>query len=356
MSNVARKRAPAPDYAALVLILMLAGMGSVCAQETQNLEQSSTWRFEFANDAVVDSDNQFTNGFALQRHSPIASSLEETGGTAAFGKTLARVFLPNSDGLNYREAWSLGQNMQTPEEKENPDLILDAVPYMGMLAWSSSFIAFDDRRMTGFGWLVGVVGPASFAEDAQKAAHKITPGTHPQGWDNQLDNEPVLSLFYTRKRKIWRSHSFDTALAFNGGLSNLITYGELAVEMRFGRLPQGFTYVPDPIGHGLHYQASLPSGSRTAFYVSLIARGTGLAVNMPHEGNTFVDDNPWTELNTIESEDFVAQGFLVLNLEYPKWALRMSFWKTTDTVKKEFLAPGEDPENEGGTITFEWRF
>jgi len=340
----------------LAFLLFTCGVGSVCAQETPSLEQSSTWRIEFANDAVFDSDNQFTNGFALQKHSALAPSLEETGGTAAFGKALARVFLPNADGLNYREAWSFGQNMQTPEDKESPDLVLDDVPYLGMLAWSSSFIAFDDRRLTGFGWLVGVVGPASLAEGVQKAVHKITPGTDPLGWANQLDNEPVLSLIYTRKRKIWRGRNFDAALAFNGSLSNFITYGELAVEMRLGRLPQGFTYVPDPIGHGLHYQASLPRDSGTAFYVSFIARGTGLAVDMLREGNTFVNDNPWTELNTIEPEDFVAQGFLVLNLERPEWALRMSFWKTTDTVKKESLTPRGDSENEGGTITFEWRF
>jgi len=356
MVDLALKRAPASDCAALLLILMSAGMGSVCAQETQDPEQFSTWRFEFANDAVFDSDNQFTNGFELQKHSPIASSLEETGGTAAFGKALARVFLPDSDRLNYREAWSFGQTMQTPDEIENPYLILDDSPYMGMLAWSSSFIAFDDQRMTGFGWLVGLVGPDSFAEDVQKALHKFNGATDPVGWNNQLDNEPVLGFFYTKKRKIWRRRSFDTALAFTGSLSNFIAYGELAVEMRLGRLPEGFTYVPDPIGHGLHYQALLPSASRTAFYVSLIARGTGLAVNMPREGNTFVNDNPWTELNTIEPEDFVAQVFLVLNLERPRWALRMSFWKTTDFFKKVSLAPAADPENEVGTITLEWRF
>jgi len=43
------------------------------AQEVRDEGDSATWRFEFANDAVFDSDNQFTNGFALQKHGPIVN-------------------------------------------------------------------------------------------------------------------------------------------------------------------------------------------------------------------------------------------------------------------------------------------
>jgi len=42
--------------------------------------------------------------------------------------------------------------------------------------------------------------------------------------------------------------------------------------------------------------------------------------------------------------------------ERPKWALRFNFWFTTDTVDADSLAGNEDPENRGGTITFDWRF
>ena len=246
--------------------------------------------------------------------------------------------------------------MQTPDQIELPNIILDDVPYLGVLAWSSSFIAFDDQRMTGFGWLIGLAGPDSFAEDVQKAVHKISDAQDPQGWEHQIDNEPVLSLFYTKKRKLWRTRHFDGAVSFNAALSNFMALGEVGMEMRIGRMPQGFTYVPDPIGRGLHYNATIPLKDATAIYASIVVRATGLAVNMPREGNNFTSSNEWTENNTIEPEDFVGQVFFGLNFERPKWAFRLNFWLTSDSVKPESLQPGEDPENKGGTITFEWRF
>ena len=179
------------------------------------------------------------------------------------------------------------------------------------------------------------------------------PGDSPKRSLNS--DEPILSFFYTHKRKMWRTSNFDGAFAFNAGLSNFVTYGEAALEMRFGRLPQGFAYVPDPIGRGLSYNATVPIEGRTAIYGSLVARGTGFLVNMPREGNNFTNSNPWTELNTIEAEDFTAQVFVGLNFERPKWAIRLHFWYATDSVKSDTLTSDEDSENKGGTITFEWR-
>ena len=341
---------------AILCVAASLALPTGASAQQQDDEQSSTWRIEFANDAFFDSDNQFTNGFAVQKHSPIASSLDETTGTAAFGKALARIFLPETEGLVFREAWAFGQNMQTPEQIELPDIILDDVPYLGLLAWSSSFIAFDDQRMTGFGWLVGLVGPESFAEDVQKAVHRGSGAEYPEGWEHQLDNEPVLSLFYTKKRKLWRTDHFDGAASFNAAVSNFMALGEVALEMRIGRMPQGFAYVPDPIGRGLHYNATIPLQDTTAIYASIVARASGLAVNMTKKGNNFTSSNEWTENNTIEPEDFVGQLFVGLNFERPKWAFRLHFWFTSDSVKQESLLPDEDPENKGGTITFEWRF
>jgi hypothetical protein len=340
----------------LSVLFVALTCGNATAQESQDYEQSSMWRFEIANDIIFDSDNQFTNGFALQKHGPVASSLDATGGTAAFGKGLARFFLPSGEGLNYRESWSFGQNMQTPDDIGNPDLILDDVPYLGLLGWSNSFVAFDDQRMSAFGWMLGVVGPASQADEVQDAVHSVTSSDEPLGWDNQLDDEPILSLFYSKKKKIWRNPSFDGALAFNAAASNLMSYGELAMEMRFGRMPQGFAYVPDPIGRGLHYNATIPVDNETAIYGTLVVRATGFLVNMLRHGNTFVDDNPWTENNVLDPEDFVAQVLVGFNYERPKWALRLNFWFTSDSVDPDSLAANEDPENGGGTITFDWRF
>ena len=342
--------------ATLVWVAAALACSPLAAQEGTDYSQASTWRIEMANDVVFDSDNQFTNGFAIQKHGPAASSFDAMGGTAAFGKGLAKFFLPKGDGLTYRESWSFGQNMQTPDDIENPDIILDDLPYLGLLGWSNSFVAFNDERMSGFGWMVGVVGPASQADEVQDWFHNVISADEPLGWDNQLDDEPVLSFFYGKKKKLWRNPSFDGAVTFNAAASNFVSYGELALEMRFGRMPQGFAYVPDPIGRGLHFNATTLDNNQTAIYGTFIVRATGFLVDMLRDGNTFVDDNEWTENNTLDPEDFIAQAMVGFHYERPKWALRFNFWFTTDTVDADSLAGNEDPENRGGTITFDWRF
>lgn len=336
----------------LVCLSLAAGAG---AQE-QHDEQSGTWRFEFANDAVFDSDNLFTNGFELHKDGPIASSLDKTRGTPAFGKTLARLFLPDTDGLTYREGWALGQYMQTPERIEDPDIILDSVPYLGMLAWTNSFVAFDDQRMTGFGWMIGMAGPSSFAEEVQSGMHRVVSATDPKGWDNQLDDEPVLSLFFTKKKKLWRSPGFDGAIAFNTAASNFLSYGEVAMEMRFGRMPKGFAIVSDPTGRGPDYNAVIRGSDGTALYGTVVVRATRFLVNMPLEGNKLADNNQWTRHNTIEPKDVVGQVYIGFNYERPTWALRLNFGFASSSVKCETIAPGEAHENNFGTISYEWQF
>jgi len=269
---------------------------------------------------------------------------------------MARLFLPDREGLYYRESWSFGQNMQTPDEIENPDIILNDVPYMGMIGWQNSFVAFNDQSLTSFGWMIGAVGENSFAEEVQEAVHNLTDAEDPEGWEHQLDNEPILSLLYTKKKKLWRKPNFDGAIAFNAAASNFISYGELGLEMRFGRMPEGFAYVPDAIGRGLHYHAMLPAKEESFFYGTLIVRGTGFAVHMLREGNTFVDDNEWTENNVLEPKDFTAQVFAGIHYERQKWALRFNFWYGSDSVETDVLPAEQDPENTGGTITYEWRF
>lgn len=340
----------------LITLVFALACGSAAAQESKDYSQTSTWRLELANDVVTDSDNQFTNGFSVQRHGPLASSFEEMGGTAAFGKRLAKFFLPDREGLYYREGWIIGQNMQTPDEITDPDIILNDLPYLGMLAWSNSFIAFNDDSLTGFGWMIGTVGENSFAQEAQEAVHSATGADDPEGWDNQLDDEPILGFFYTKKKKIWRKQNFDGAIAFGGAVSNFVSGAGLGLEMRFGRMPEGFAYIPDPIGAGLNYHPTIPLKGQTAIYGTLSIRARGFVVDMPREGNTFVDDDEWTENNVLDPEGFSGQVYAGFHYERPKWALRFNLWFTTDSVDVDTLPTEQDAENKGGTITYEWRF
>ena len=74
---------------------------------------------------------------------------------------------------------------------------LDDQPYAGVLYVDSMLYARKDRWAHVWQLKLGVVGPASQAEDVQKDFHDLIGGDEPMGWDTQLPDEPVINVGYT---------------------------------------------------------------------------------------------------------------------------------------------------------------
>ncbi len=315
-------------------------------------EDNARWRLAWANDAFAGSDNQFTSGISLQANSPFADSLEDTSGTPAFGKSLLGWLLPRREGLRYRESWTLGHNMQTPDRLQTTELILDDVPYLGMVGWTNSFLALNDRELAGVGTLFGWVGDATLAEPLQSTAHEISGANEPEGWDNQLSNEPLLNLYAVYKRKFLRSEAFDAAWSLDAALGNAYTYGQAGVEFRFGDRPSGFTLAPTHVARNFDYDGRIPSGGRH-FYATVTARATAFAHALPRDGNLLRDDE-WTDNNTIRPDDVIGQMVFGLHYERPTWGLHFDAVLSTDTTDVA-RGPGlEDPRNHFAVLSLEW--
>jgi hypothetical protein len=319
---------------------------TVLAQDTQQNDgqlshrEQPTWRFVIGNDFLFDSDNQFTNGFTIQKHSTVGDNLDSLVGSRAFGKGLARRILPQGSDLVYRKALTVGQNMATPDDLEDPDIILDDTPYLGMLAAESSWIAFNDTRFTGYALTIGLVGEYSFAEEVQTGIHSLIDATEPMGWEHQLDNEPIVNFYYMKKRKLWNKPSFDGAFNFDLAVGNFLTGVDAGFEMQFGRKPGGFSQVVDPLGRGMSYDATLPrQDGKAEIYGTLAIRAWAWALFMPMEGNMLVSDNEWTDNNTIDPENIVGQVVLGFHYVRPKWGVHATWTIATDNVNEDSLGP-----------------
>jgi len=344
----------------LMLLSWLIGLPVVC-QAAEDVDPSywadgRSWQLEWHNDAFANSDNQFTNGAKIRVHSRLETDLESTRGTPAFGKVLARRVLPDDRSMHYRESWAVGQNQQTPDDISIEEIILNDVPYVGMIGVSNGFAAFDESRFAGFGLMLGWTGESTFGEELQSAAHDLTGARDPQGWDNQLDFEPLVNFYYSRKRKLWNLPGFSGSVSGDLALGNFFTFGQASVELLFGKPPRGFVYQPVPIGRGLEFDASLRTPGHRYSYVSFTARTTGIAHALPRHGNLFRNGNEWTDDNVLDPERWVHQFVLGLHHERPRWGVHLSFWYSSDTVKDDGgLFPTEDPQNSFGTITFDFR-
>ncbi len=332
------------------LALTLSTASSAAAGSSE-----STWRLGWANDEIMGSDNQFTNGAFLQLSSATAGSLAATSGTPAFSKALAAWVLPERDGLHYRESWTLGHNMQTPDDIGRRDLIVTDVPYVGMAGWSNSFYAFDDREFTGFQTLVGWVGDLALAEPVQTTTHAITRATEPKGWDNQLANEPLLNVYAMRKVKFFNGRWLDAAWNVDGALGNFFTQAQAALELRFGRRPGGFIPSVLPVGHMLDQDARLGRSDRGYFYASAIVRASAVAFAMPRDGNLLRDGDRWTENERIDTERLLGQLVLGLHYERPAWGLHLQLHLATDSASPINGGDLVDPGNNFGMLVGEWR-
>jgi hypothetical protein len=331
--------------------------GSSPYDEPQPGQKRLTFRFEMANDAFFDTDSQFSNGLTFQTHSTIAGNLNDRRGLRALGQGIARKLLPQKSDLVYRKALVIGQSMATPDALEEPNIILDDTPYLGLLAAENSWIAFNDVEFTGFAITLGIVGEWSGAEQLQKGVHSLIGATDPMGWHNQLDNEPVLNFFFMKKRKLWNKPSFDGALNFDVAVGNFTSGIGAGIETRFGHKPGGFSYIYDHVGKGMTYDATLTQlGGGAEFYMSLAAKVWAWAVFMPLEGNTLVSGNEWTENNIIDPNKVIGQVISGLHFVSPSWGLHLTLTFATDNVDEDSIRPGLEVNNNFATLMFERRF
>ena len=167
-----------------------------CAMQSANA-RGEALTITGENDVLTNSDNNYTNGGAI---SWVSSDLD-TYDSDSFVSKWARFwkFLPfvDDDGYKTYEAWSLVQEMNTPNEIQDPNPPEDDQPYAGVLYVDSLLYARKERWAHVWQLKVGVVGPASQAESVQKKFHDLIGGDEPLGWDTQLPNEPVINIGYT---------------------------------------------------------------------------------------------------------------------------------------------------------------
>jgi len=326
----------------------------------RHLREAAKYRLEMNNDALFDSDNQFSNGWSFQIHSPVADSWDEVEGQSADTVKRFVAWLPSmtADDLKYRYALSIGQIIQTPDDIENPNLIKDDLPYAGVLTVRSSWIAFNDNDFRGTEFVIGVVGRPSVGEQTQNFVHNIIGSNIAQGWDNQLETEPVFNVNYMRKKKFYQKgelarNSFDAAINGDAHLGTLYTAAGASLQTRFGsNMPRGFGYRSDPVGRFMTYDATLaPLRPKSRSIYGTFELGVAfIAHNLLLDGNVF-RDTP----HSIEKEDVVALATLGFHYERPSWGVHLDINVTTDVVDTSQVPGTPDTNNNFGTLMIEWR-
>src|ERR1035441_2363991 len=250
-----------------------------------------------------------------RRERCVVKSLRAASGPALHAWRQARLYLAGDDVLTNVTAqmnrffwWGhqplpgnfgfvAGQDMFTPENILDPAPINNDRPYAG---WLYAGMVYQRRNessahfatMENFEVNVGLVGPDSMADDTQILIHRWRfPEDIPQGWHNQIHEEPGLVLKYAH---LWRYSLNDTTARFfdviprtGFELGNVAIFATAGVTARLG-----FNLPPDFGMQIIDSPASASGGknARTpifACYTFAGVDGRYVVRDLALDGNTF---------------------------------------------------------------------
>ncbi|AWK86393.1 lipid A deacylase LpxR family protein [Azospirillum thermophilum] len=263
-------------------------------------------------------DRYYTNGFQFYYF----SGDRPTYGSIDWLADLVPWIEP--DGVR-RYGFAFGQNIYTPSNlrARNPDPT--DRPYAGWLYGRLSILNEAPRAVDRIDLDLGMVGPASLAEQTQKAVHKVVRGaTYPEGWRYQLRDEPGVVLGYEH---VWRGErpntlgplEWDLSPHVAGSVGNVLTMGAAGATLRLGG------NMPAPVGalvmrptSSIPYQDSdgRQSGTRGfSWYVYTSAEGRAVGRNIFLDGNS---DKPG---RSVEKRTLVGAVQAGVALRYGRYGL-----------------------------------
>jgi hypothetical protein len=241
------------------------------------------------------------------------------------------------DALKARASISIGQNIYTPEDTYRKDLDPQDRPYAGWLYFGFGLVANQGGSRYDRLYLeAGIVGPLSFGEEVQTYWHSLF-GLHvPEGWDNQLNNEPGAALYYEQARRFSRPFPFglgmDMIPHFGGSVGNVLTHGAAGLTLRIGS-GLGDDFGPPRIRPSLPGRTFYLPGRGFNWYIFTGMEGRAVLYNI------FLDGNIFSESHSVDKRPLVGDLQAGVVVQWNRF--RFSYTQILRT--KEFEGQG-DPD------------
>lgn len=268
----------------------LLAAASACADEIAPEGPAFlTLILENDNYAPARQDRHYTNGAYLSYGFPRGYRspwLDWLGALVPLGDAAA--------GREYDVA--LGQHIYTPEAFASPRAIADDRPFAGWLYGEMAATAHAPGIEERLAIALGVVGPLAAGERSQRLIHAISGDSRPQGWRNQLKNEPALSLRYRRSYftaltpRRGAGWALDLVSRFGLTMGNVVTEAGAGAAIRLGStlferdLPQRLQ--PGLAGISTRFDAR---DGRFDWFLFADLQGRAVARNLLLDGNSFAD-------------------------------------------------------------------
>lgn len=302
------------------------------------------------NDTFTGSDNNYTNGLGLGWSTDEVRTYGEGGFVRRWSDFWSLLPFVLDDGYLTYASWTVGQEMHTPDDISNPAPPATDQPYAGVLYLDSILAA------RGHGWehrwslRLGVVGPASQADDTQTWFHDLIGVDEPMGWDRQLPDEPLLNVGYDAahlllERDLGAEAKFRLVPVGGAAVGTYFTGASLGLYGEVGwNLVRAFGI--SALRGGFDTSTTIGVGPVDGWSISLFAAagGFGVAHYLPLDGTVFKDSR------SVDSEPFVGTTSVGLTVRSGRFVLGLARTYTTEA----FEAQAERAEY--GTVSLSWFF
>lgn len=291
--------------------------------------EDSLYSLKLTNDTLsAGGDEHYTNGIEVTR----VSIPDEYHWARQLAAYLPGWSAQGLDAVGYH----LAHQIYTPNDIQAEGLIENDRPYAGLLLGGVSL--FDDVEREGWREAsvldleVGLVGPATGAEKLQNAAHRVLGSEEAEGWDNQLENEPILNLGW---HKAWWVQDDLGGLEMEYGphtslaLGNLYTYAGTGGTLRFGQGLDNSFGIPSVAPAMSLRQGFLP-GKSFGWYGFVGVEGRYMAHNLLLDGNTFEDSHE------VDRREWVGDLKAGVAVNWGDWQLAYTaVWRTKEFEEQE---------------------
>ncbi|HNQ92916.1 MAG TPA: lipid A deacylase LpxR family protein [Alphaproteobacteria bacterium] len=248
-------------------------------------------------------------------------------------------------------SFTLGQKIFTPQDIEIAAVQPNDRPWAGWLYGSVSMANVRRNHVDQLGLTLGVIGPASMAEQTQKFVHEhISNSPEPKGWNGQLHAEPGLVVQWGRRWPLWREvRTGGYGLQFEPNVSvaagNVYTYGGSGMVMTFGPDHGGIQDTPPRLFPSLPGTGYFDTSDRVwDWYLFAGVNGRVVARNLFLDGNTF-RDSPSVDKKPLVAD---ANAGLALTLGTTRIAYTLVY------RTREF--DGQDEPSVFGSVSLTQRF
>lgn len=234
-------------------------------------------------------------------------------------------------------SWAITQAIYTPTldaRRRQPG----ERPYAGWLGAEVGAQREREHSLHAVTFGVGVTGPASMAEPAQKAVHRLFNFQKPQGWEAQLPSEVAGLASYRGAQELF--HLADQRSGLRLMLAPVWTLqaGTVATDATLGVQATAGFQPPAPWRGATNLR-----GDRWSLYLRVGAQQTAVARNLFLDGSTF------TTSARVDKNRFVAQTDLGMGVRTPLGVLE---WQVHTRGREYRMQPRAHAYS---TITFALR-